>query len=677
MRVAGAITGLMVLGSFVIPSTYAVKRDFLSGSGGSRGPRLLSSAELDVGTATLEGRVYDEGGQPVGGAIVSLAGSGFWPARSVQSQGDGRFRWPQIPAGIYELRISKGALVAPPIEGLILDAGARRAFGVRLARGWNLSGQVVDARTGDPVPGAEVTVATGALGLHTREIESDGRGRFAFEGIVGDEQTLYVDAEGYIIAGPVTQTIDSGPLIVRLQRAAHIAGRVVDERGRAIGGALVRAFGERDTEGPGPGTDTLGVTDGPVPPISSAGTASLAFVGQATSAPDGSFSLGNLRPGPYTVAASHEDFAPAGTEQLHVGSGATLANVRIVMRPGAELAGRVVDERGRWLESIPVELRTPDERLPRMTVTSSDGSFSFRGVRGEVTVTALPYDLPPSRATVTIEDESRVTLELALGTSLYTMHGRIVDERGFGISGALITVSSNEPQTPARRSAKSDADGTFSVPALPRPPYSLRAEHPAFSQARLSDVEEVEDVRVVMSTGVTFLGEVLDDWTGNGLANAQVRLDGATVLETKTRGDGTFVFRQLPTGTYDLTLSHADYETQARRIVIEPPRYVDRPQELETVRLEPGGVLEGEVVDRNGDPVAGAEVTWDDPPRWNRAALTDARGAFQLRGVPAGSVWITARHDVAGESWSDAPILVRPLETSPGALVRLPDAARE
>jgi len=45
--------------------------------------------------------------------------------------------------------------------------------------------------------------------------------------------------------------------------------------------------------------------------------------------------------------------------------------------------------------------------------------------------------------------------------------------------------------------------------------------------------------------------------------------------------------------------------------------------------------------------------------------------------VPAGSVWITARHDVAGESWSDAPILVRPLETSPGALVRLPDAARE
>ena len=147
--------------------------------------------------------------------------------------------------------------------------------------------------------------------------------------------------------------------------------------------------------------------------------------------------------------------------------------------------------------------------------------------------------------------------------------------------------------------------------------------------------------------------------------------------ETTTRGDGTFVFRQLPTGTYDVTLSHADYETQTRRVVIEPPRYVDRPQELETVWLEPGGVIEGEVVDANGAPVAGAEVTYDDPPRWDRAALTDATGAFQLRGVPAGTHWITARHEAAGESWTDGPIQVKPLQTSPGALVRLPDALAE
>ncbi len=676
MRLAGAITGLMVLGSFVIPGTYAVNGDFVSVPERAHAHGGLSSAELEIGSASLEGRVYDEGGRPVGGAIVSLAGSGFWPAQSVQSRADGRFRWPGIPAGIYELRVSKGPLVAPAIEGLILDAGARRAFGVRLARGWTLNGQVVDARTGEAVQGAEVSVATGVLGLHMRDVESDGHGRFAFEGIVGDEQSVYVDAEGYIIAGPLTQTIDSGPLLVRLERAARIQGQVVDQRGRPIAGAMVRAFGERET-GARPGSDALVVTDGPVPPISAGGSGSITFVGQATSARDGSFALGNLRPGFYTVAANHEDFAPAGTERIHVAAGASLADVRIVMRQGAELGGRVVDERGRGLESIPVELRAPSERLPRMTVTSADGSFSFRGVRGEVTVTALPYDLPASRRTVSVEDDTPVRVELSLGTSLYTMRGRVVDERGFGVDGALITVSSMDPQTPVRRSAKSDADGTFSVPALPEPPYALAAEHPAFSQARLTEVEELDDVRVVMSAGVTFLGEILDEWTGNGLPNARVRLEGVMAAETKTRSDGTFVFRQVPTGTYDLTLAHVDYETQARRVVIEPPRYVDRPQELETVRLVPGGVVEGEVVDRNGVPVAGAEVAWDDPPHWKRAARTDARGAFQLRGVPAGSVWITARHAIAGESWTNGPIMVRPLETSPGALIRLPNPGTE
>ena len=673
MRNAGLIAGLMVLGSFVIPGTYAAKRDLVSRPGSPDARRAVSQEDLDMGSATLGGRVYDEVGRPVEGAIVSLGGSGFWPARAVQSQADGRFHWPDIPAGIYEFRVSKGGLVAPPIEGLILDAGAHRAFAVKLARGWTLSGRVVDAATGDAVRGADVTVATGALGLHSRGTESDGSGRFALEGIIGDEQSVYVEADGYIVAGPVTHTIDSGSLVVRLERAGRIEGRVVDPRGRPIAGALVRAFGEQATAA-APGTDSLGVTDGPVPPISAAGGSSLAFIGQATTAPDGVFLLGNLQPGPYTVAASHKDFAPAAIEQVRVDGGATRSGVRITMERGAELVGRVVDDRGDGLESIPVELRAAEERMPRMTVTSSDGSFSFEGVRGEATVTALPYDLPPSRTTVTVEGDAPVTVELALSSSLYTMRGRVVDERGFAVSGALITVSSNDPRTPTRRNAKSDADGTFSVPALPAPPYSLRAEHPSFSRARLSELEEIEDVEVVMSAGVTLLGEVLDDWTNEGLPNASVRLDGPMKTETKTRSDGTFVFRQLPTGTYDVNLSHVDYETQAQRVVIEPPRYVDRPQELDRVRLVPGGVVEGEVLDSHGDPVAGAEVTWDDPPRWHRAVRTDARGTFRLRGVPAGSVWIIARHDAAGENWADEPVQVRPLETSPGALVRLPDA---
>jgi len=217
----------------------------------------------------------------------------------------------------------------------------------------------------------------------------------------------------------------------------------------------------------------------------------------------------------------------------------------------------------------------------------------------------------------------------------------------------------------------------FSVPALPEPPFELGAEHPAFSPVHIDEIESTDDVRVVMSAGVTFLGEVLDAWTGDGLRGVRVRLDGPIAANTETRSDGTFVFRRAPTGTYELSFSHRDYESQSRRVVLEPPRYVDRPQELDTIRLEPGGTVEGEVLDAQSEPVAGAEVAWGDPPRWGGATRSDARGAFRLHGVPAGSVWITARHPVAGEDSSADPVTVRPLETSPGAFVRLPRSVAE
>ena len=678
MRVAGAITGLLVLGMFVIPSTYGPKREPASAGREGTEPRIVSSKELDLGSATLSGRVYDERGAPLQGATVSLAGSGFWPARSVRTGADGRFHWADIPAGIYELRVSKGALVAPAVDGLILDPGAKRAFGVQLVPGWTVAGQVMDAQTGRPIVDAEITAASGVLGLHTRRARSDRRGRFELEGVVGDEQSLYVEADGYVTAGPIQQGASDPSMTVRLGRASTMEGRVVDERGMPVEAALVRAFGEGELRAATLGTtESLGVTSGPVPPISAGASGALAYVSQVETGRNGRFRLTNLRPGPYRIVASHDDFARAESEILQLRAGAARSDIELVMRPGAELAGRVVDERGAGLEGIPIELRDGADGFPRMSVTATDGSFSFRGVRGEVSVTALPYDLPPVREDVAMGEDALVTVELALSSTLYTLRGRVVDERGFGVDGALISVSSKSARTPVRRSTKSNPDGTFSVPALPEPPFALDAAHPAFSSTQIDSIDRMEDVRVVMSAGVTLLGEVLDDWTNEGLPGVRVRLEGPARLESKTRRDGTFVIRRAATGIYEVSFSHPDYETQTQRVVLEPPRYVDQPQELDRVRLQPGGSIEGQVLDAYSEPVPAAEVTWGDPPLWQRASLSNTDGRFVLRGVPAGSVWIWARHPAAGEDSSDSPIVVRPVENSTGNFIRLPESVAE
>lgn len=678
MRAAGAITGLLVLGTFVIPSTYGPKREIASAGREAAGRWIVSFEEPDLGSATLSGRIYDERGAPLEGATVSLAGSGFWPARSVRSGAEGRFHWAEIPAGIYELRVSKGALVAPAIEGLILDPGVKRAFGVQLVPGWAVAGQVVDAQTGRAIADAEITVASGVLGLHTRRARSNERGRFELAGVVGDEQSLYVEADGYVTAGPLRQGSGDPSMTVRLGRASTMEGRVVDARGMPVEAALVRAFGEEQMRGATLGTsESLGVTSGPVPPISAGTSGALAYVSQVETGRDGRFRLTNLRPGPYRIVASHDDFAPVESERLQLQVGAGREDIELVMRPGAELAGRVVDERGDGLEGIPVELRGAAEGLPRMAVTGTDGSFSFRGVRGEVSVTALPYDLPPVREDVAMGEDALVTVELALSSTLYTLRGRVVDERGFGVGGALVSVSSKRAKSPVRRSAKSDPDGTFSVPALPEPPFELEAAHPAFSSTQIDSVDNIEDVRVVMSAGVTLLGEVLDDWSNERLPGVSVRLEGPAQIEGKTQSDGSFVIRRAATGTYEVSFSHPDYETMTQRVVLEPPRYVDQPQELDRVRLQPGGSIEGQVLDVYNEPVPSAEVAWGDPPLWQRASRSDMDGRFVLRGVPAGSVWIWARHPVAGEDSSDSTVVVRPVETSTGNFIRLPESIAE
>ena len=673
MRLAGTITGFLVLGTFVIPGTYTPKEQgFSHAPTGERIGRGRSGGEL-VGSATVAGRVYGPDGEPLAGAEISLAGSGFWPARSVRSGADGRFHWPGVPAGIYELRATHGALGSSPLEGLILDPGARRVFGLRLAEGWTLSGQVIDAQSGRAINGASINVATGILGVYSRAVESDADGRFALSGIVGEQPNLYVEANGYVPSGPLAASPHEPDLDVRLERGASIEGWVVDGRGRPIQGAVVRAYGGAETGPAVPATsDSLGVTSGPVPPISGSGTRQLAFVEQVATGGDGAFRLSRLRSGTYTAIAAHEAYAPGESREIRLKPGVRVSDVDIVMFRGAELRGRVRDARGYGLEGIPVELRLPSERLPRMTVTNDSGSFAFRGVRGEVTVTALPYDLPPASQTVSIDDERRVEVELVLSSTLRTLRGRVQDEYGFGVEGALLTVTSSSSGVSVRRSAKSESDGTFAVPALPEPPYDLQIEHPSYGATRLDGIEVTDGVQAVLMAGVTLQGRVLDGWSGQELPGVRVRLEGPTDLSTRTARDGWFVFRQMPVGIYDLTFTHPDYESQYQRIEVERALYVDRPQELDVVRLLPGGTVEGEVLDAYGEPVPSAEVTWGDPPDWKRAVSTDSRGRFRLRGVSPGSVWITARHPDAGESESSGPVTVRPQEISPGAYVRLP-----
>ena len=131
-------------------------------------------------------------------------------------------------------------------------------------------GQVVDAAAGRPIPGAVVSISSGAVPAEAlllsgeiaslpnapRQVIADASGRFFFRELTGGSYTIRANAPGYLsgaygasrpsgLSQPVVLEGDDdrkGGLTVRLWQAALITGRIVDEFGEPAIGMQVRSF---------------------------------------------------------------------------------------------------------------------------------------------------------------------------------------------------------------------------------------------------------------------------------------------------------------------------------------------------------------------------------------------------------------------------------------------------
>lgn len=132
------------------------------------------------------------------------------------------------------------------------------------------------------------------------------------------------------------------------------------------------------------------------------------------------------------------------------------------------------------------------------------GNFEHRGAQAHVE-TASPS---PSQAT-TAPAPARIPSAMPVADdALVEVHGRVVDDRGRPVAGAVVVArkldprvvlasTSTKPVDPAREGVLTGADGRFSLSDLPPGRYVLVAIHGHHSPGRSGPVVVIRDGRAL------------------------------------------------------------------------------------------------------------------------------------------------------------------------------------
>jgi|GEM_PF-2972241 len=419
---------------------------------------------------------------------------------------------------------------------------------------------VVDAVTGEPVPKARararrlivapgeqpggpilleprLKVLTGhaAAGLAGREGSGEGFVLVRMAGWAGTELT--VSAPGYAdhhMTAPGVSASEQSQLSVALWPVATLAGQVVDERGRPLEGATVKAVRE------------------------------LVEVHKrrqlkARSDSAGRFLIDDLTSGTWRLTASLIGQTPFDPLTIELAHAEDLDLGTLVMPEGGVLAGVVLDSMGEPIAGVGVLARReipPGPEDPRMNaLTDERGRFNlvdvFPGSYRLSTVEQIQ-----GKATVSRGERTEVTLQ---ARHLPRVFGRVMRE-GVAVEGAEVRprVSFDDATT-----VQTDVHGEFEL-TLPVGPSVLVAwdgdssSGPiavdlVFEQEFLLDMEIIPGrPRVVISGDVTYASKPGDAFNGSVVA-----VDGEgkeTRVFLGREQEAHFAFEDLPLGLYRVEL---------------------------------------------------------------------------------------------------------------------------
>ncbi|HTO77679.1 MAG TPA: carboxypeptidase-like regulatory domain-containing protein, partial [Thermoanaerobaculia bacterium] len=373
-----------------------------------------------------------------------------------------------------------------------------------------LTGRVVDA-AGDPLAGAAVkafpyrspqeALLDRTLGV-APEVVSEAKtaadGTFRVSVPAGTvELSLRVSAAGrpaVELAGPFGAEDTEEPIEVAVPDGRTITGRVTDESGAAVAGALIRASAPLDFP------EDSAVAD------------------ETKSGPNGTFTLVAAPKGDVTMRVLATGFAPASDRGAHPAT-------RISLTRGGAVEGVVRDAKGRPVSAAIVASADAAAR------TDGDGKWRLPALReGLVALsgTSAEGDRVAHKDGIRVRKGAVVQVDLVLQPET-GIAGTIVDAATKRpIARARVEALDDPypmPSSTAAGRARTDSRGRFRLVGLVRREYKVTAWRAGYLVSAVPVTAASPPsgpVRIALARGGTISGRVVDE-AGAGLAGVRVR----------------------------------------------------------------------------------------------------------------------------------------------------------
>ena len=483
-----------------------------------------------AGTARIRGRVVAaDTGAPLRRAQVRLSAAELRVNRSATTDADGRYEFPNLPAGRYSLSVARSGFVSlsfgqqrPFEQGRPLDlASAQQADKIDFAlpRGGVIAGRVTD-ELGEPLAGVRVQA-------------------MRYQYLPNGRRQLTPVGGGGIFGGPVTNDLGEFRLY-SLMPGTYVVSATPADTMMMMAGPAAPASASSQDDGHGityyPGTINVDEAQSITVGLADVANASFALVpqrmtrisgivrnsqgrpfaanlslrttqsgggmsmrGLAMSGPDGRFSTANVPPGDHSIEISPRPGEDESASVPITAGGQDITDLVITTAPGATISGQVIFEGAASVDTaLRVSASSPDPGGPgpmrvydnTQGVVDDKGRFQIRGLYGRATFNVFPT--APMSGTprwvvkaVTFNGEnitdvpldvSAVTdgsaLEIVMTDRQTTLSGTVRDGRGLPVVDYTVAIFPDQLREGAMqgrytRVVRPDQQGRFEVRGLP------------------------------------------------------------------------------------------------------------------------------------------------------------------------------------------------------------------